>query len=96
MASTAAADALSRVTAPATVNIRTDESGSFHWLNVARDPQPTILQLLYSMNANQTVLRTLPVGLIVTDGQGRILEGNEPPLEEISVRRSTDKRESRT
>lgn len=24
------------VTAPATVNVRTDESGSFHWLNVAR------------------------------------------------------------
>lgn len=32
--------------------------GRGDWLNVARDPQPNILQLLYSMNANQTVLRT--------------------------------------
>lgn len=32
--------------------------GRGDWWNVRRDPQPTILQLLYNMNANQTVLRT--------------------------------------
>jgi hypothetical protein len=32
--------------------------GRGDWWNNRRDPQPTILQLLYNMNANQTVLRT--------------------------------------
>jgi hypothetical protein len=32
--------------------------GRGDWWNVRRDSSPTILQLLYSMNANQTVLRT--------------------------------------
>lgn len=32
--------------------------GRGDWWNNKRDPSPTILQLLYTMNANQTVLRT--------------------------------------
>lgn len=32
--------------------------GRGDWWNVKRDPTPTILQLLYTMNGNQTVLRT--------------------------------------
>ncbi len=42
-------------------NIRTflNNFGRGDWWNVKRDPSPTILQLLYSLNGSQTVLRTM-------------------------------------
>lgn len=68
----------------ANIRVLLDTFGRGDWWNVRRDPSPTILQLLYSMNSSQIVLRTFATNPnSPTTRAGRLADSDAPDEEVV-------------